>query len=771
MSHGLVEKASKETVSFTSGGYLAPPPPREADLESQRRPSTLHDSVELERINTSRLQQQLTVGSNRSRTPREQWLPMGAGKDYPPPLPDAEEYVVEFEGSEDPMHPQNWPMGRRVLIGSLLTFCALVTAYVSAIFATASEGVMKEFGFGKEVAALGTTLYVLGFSAGPTIWAPASELIGRRWPMLIGMFGFDIFTIACATAKDTQTIMLTRFFSGFCAASVIALVPASLSDLFNNHHRGIAIAVYTMSVFTGPFTAPFIGGFTAESYLGWRWTLYIPAFVGFFSLILMALFAQETYAPVVLMQKAAILRRQTRNWGIHARQDEHEIDFRELVTKNLARPFLILFTEPIAFLLTLYMSFIYGLAYALLSAYPIVFQGTYGMTGGVSGLPFIGLIIGEISGSSFVLSLQKSYSRKLEANSNVPVPEWRLPPCIIGGIAFAGGLFWFGWTGWNPSIHWMVPTAAGVMVGFGITSIFMQGFNYLLDSYLNLRTPAHSLDIPTTQLEDFKFWVQYAAATYCPNNYVAKDGEKPNCSVGNCPDVEAADTTIKLSFSDDTITDTAGFVAVDNTNKAIVVAFRGSYSVRNWVTDATFPQTDPGLCKGCRAELGFWTAWKVVRDRIIKTLDELKPEHSDYKIVVVGHSLGAAIASLAAADLRTKNYDAILYAYAAPRVANKALAEFITNQGNNYRFTHNDDPVPKLPLLTMGYVHISPEYYITAPDNTTVTDNQVTVLDGYVNFEGNTGTSGGLPDLLAFHSHVWYFIHADACKGPGLPFR
>jgi pimeloyl-ACP methyl ester carboxylesterase len=39
----------------------------------------------------------------------------------------------------------------------------------------------------------------------------------------------------------------------------------------------------------------------------------------------------------------------------------------------------------------------------------------------------------------------------------------------------------------------------------------------------------------------------------------------------------------------------------------------------------------------------------------------------DYKVVVVGHSLGAAIASLAAADLLTKNYNAILYAYAAPR--------------------------------------------------------------------------------------------------------
>ncbi|OJJ33657.1 hypothetical protein ASPWEDRAFT_41504 [Aspergillus wentii DTO 134E9] len=376
------------------------------------------------------------------------------------------------------------------MLGSLLTSCALVTAFTSAVFAAAAPGVIKTFGFGEEVADLGTTLYVLGFSAGPTVWAPGSELMGRRWPLLIGILGFSIFTIACATAKDTQTVMITRFFAGFFAASPIALVPASLSDMFNSVDRGIAIGLYTMAVFGGPFTAPYIGGFIEESYLGWRWTLYLPAIVGFFTLLMLATFAEETYAPMILVQKAATLRRQTRNWGIHAKQDELEIDFRQLITKNLARPFKLLFTEPIVFLLTLYMSFIYGLAYALLEAYPVVFQGVYGMKGGVSGLPFIGLMIGQFMGTGFVLSLQKSYVRKLQANHNIPVPEWRLLPCIVGGVAFAGGLFWFGWTGFTPSIHWMAPTAAGVMVGFGIITIFMQGWNYLLDSYLNFAASA-----------------------------------------------------------------------------------------------------------------------------------------------------------------------------------------------------------------------------------------------------------------------------------------
>ena len=329
------------------------------------------------------------------------------------------------------------------MLGSLLTFCALVTSYTSAAFPVTVLSVTKEFGFGKEVGALGTTLYVLGFSTGPVLWAPTSELYGRRWLLVLGLFGFSIFAIATATAKDAQTLMLCRFFSGLCAASPVTLVPASLSDLFNNVHRGIAIAMYTLAMFTGPYTAPFITGYIANSYLGWRFVFYIPAFVGFFSTLILIVFARETYAPVVLVHKAAIIRRQTMNWGIHARQEKIEVEFKDLITKNLARPFRILFTEPIAFLITVYMSFIYGLAYALLEAYPVVFQGVYGFKGGNAGLPFIGLVIGQAFACAFVLSFQRPYIRKLEANNNVPIPEWRLPPCIVGGITFSGGLFWY----------------------------------------------------------------------------------------------------------------------------------------------------------------------------------------------------------------------------------------------------------------------------------------------------------------------------------------
>ena len=83
------------------------------DLDPEAGHHPHHDQLELDRIATSRLQQQQTVGSTHPVEPQEKWLPMGAGKEYPPSLPDWEAFVVEFEGSDDPMHPHNWSIVKR----------------------------------------------------------------------------------------------------------------------------------------------------------------------------------------------------------------------------------------------------------------------------------------------------------------------------------------------------------------------------------------------------------------------------------------------------------------------------------------------------------------------------------------------------------------------------------------------------------------------------------------------------------------------------------
>ncbi|KUL89299.1 hypothetical protein ZTR_03816 [Talaromyces verruculosus] len=420
---------------------------------------------------------------------------IGAGRVFPPALPDRERYLVDFEGVDDPLHPQNWPWRTRLVSSVLACSGTFIAAFNSAMFSPGVDKVSEYFGVGEEVVTLGTTLFVLGFATGPMIWAPMSEVLGRKWPLVIAIFGEGIFTVACAVAKDVQTLIICRFFAGVCGASQLTVVPGVLSDLYDNTYRGVAIALYALTVFGGPFVAPIAGGYTASSYLGWRWTLYIPAFLALASGVLTLLCLKESYPPCILMEKAALIRKESKNWGIHAKQEEVELNVAYLAEKYVMRPLRLLATEPVLLLISLYMSFIYGLVYALLEAYPYVFESIHGMPPAVAGLMFIGLIIGIILALGFILLQHGKYTKKLANNGNIPVPEWRLGPTTIGAPVFAVGLFWFGWTGFTCQIHWAAPAAAGIFIGFGILCIFLPCFNYLVDAYLPVVASAVAANI------------------------------------------------------------------------------------------------------------------------------------------------------------------------------------------------------------------------------------------------------------------------------------
>jgi MFS transporter, DHA1 family, multidrug resistance protein len=119
----------------------------------------------MSRIQTIRSQHNSTVGEtvrSRLRESRKPLPPMGAGKPYPPSLPAREEYVVEFDGAQDPLHPQNWPMRKKVVTVAILAFTTFGVAYSSSVFSAATRIVAAKFGVSSEVGNLGTSLYVLG---------------------------------------------------------------------------------------------------------------------------------------------------------------------------------------------------------------------------------------------------------------------------------------------------------------------------------------------------------------------------------------------------------------------------------------------------------------------------------------------------------------------------------------------------------------------------------------------------------------------------------
>ncbi|KAH8710197.1 Alpha/Beta hydrolase protein [Phaeosphaeriaceae sp. PMI808] len=259
--------------------------------------------------------------------------------------------------------------------------------------------------------------------------------------------------------------------------------------------------------------------------------------------------------------------------------------------------------------------------------------------------------------------------------------------------------------------------------------------------------------IQADQLSTFKLMQQYAVAAYCAANYNSP-GDQISCPSGGCPLVEKADSATTIEYSrEETATDVTGYVAVDHTNKMIVVAFRGSTSIDAWRTNFEFDTTDTDICSGCTAHRGFWSSWIDARDRVTPAVKQASTTNPSYRIAVVGHSLGGAIASLAAAQLRNYGLSVSLYNFGSPRIGGTKISDYISSQpGGNFRITHWNDPVPKLPLLTMGYVHISPEYYINKPNKQDVNPGDIQVYQGAANLRGNMAWL-----MIDVDAHRWYF--------------
>ncbi len=212
--------------------------------------------------------------------------------------------------------------------------------------------------------------------------------------------------------------------------------------------------------------------------------------MGGLACILDVLFLEETYLKTILQKRAATIRTETQNYAIHHVSEEENITFKDMVEKHLLLPLRLLFLEPIVLLITIYTAFIYGILYLFLEAYPIVFAQYRGISPAVATLPYIGLIIGVLIGCGIVIFFEPRYNRKLKANNNIPVPEQRLLPMMVGAVLFPIGLFLFAWTGNYPSIHWIVPTLSGLLTGAGIMTIFLQALNYLIDAYLTVAASA-----------------------------------------------------------------------------------------------------------------------------------------------------------------------------------------------------------------------------------------------------------------------------------------
>ena len=212
-------------------------------------------------------------------------------------------------------------------------------------------------------------------------------------------------------------------------------------------------------------------------------------------------------------------------------------------------------------------------------------------------------------------------------------------------------------------------------------------------------------------------------------------------------------------------------MATDPVRQQIVIVARGTTNLRNWMTDAVFIQLPCDLAPGCLVHGGFLNAWNEISTVVSAAVKKATATNPAYTVAAVGHSLGGAVTTLAAAHLRQAGRRVDLYTYGSPRVGNSVFASVVDAQpgGVHYRVTHFDDPVPRLPPLIFNYRHASTEYWL-APGGATRVNyaaSDVRLCPGAANLGCNAATLG-----LDVSAHLYYLQEVAACSPGGpLPWK
>lgn len=174
---------------------------------------------------------------------------------------------------------------------------------------------------------------------------------------------------------------------------------------------------------------------------------------------------------------------------------------------------------------------------------------------------------------------------------------------------------------------------------------------------------------------------------------------------------EAAVTLIESQ--DEGQTDTQAAVLEDSATKTLYLVFRGTEKGIDWINNFQFrqqiyPYGDESTT-AVRFHRGFMEAYFAVRDRLL----EVVRNYPDYAITATGHSLGGALATIAALDLQYNitqqtGQSINVYTYGSPRVGNEALVEsFQRRVPDSHRFVYGWDIVTRVPRSWQGFEHVA----------------------------------------------------------------
>ena len=337
---------------------------------------------------------------------------------------------------------------------------------------------MERFHVGREVALLPLSLYTAGFTIGPILAAPLSELYGRKVVYWSTMTLLLTLSAIASTANNIAVLIIFRFLAGVGGAGSLAVGAGTIADLWDMHVRGRAAVFYIVSPFLGTSLGPLVGAYIISEYNDdWRWSIW-AVMITAAPIAVMALFMSETAAFRILY-----LRQKKPGQKIAHQSGDTAILLRKLRIA-FTKPIHLVISEPLVAFTSLYTGFAFAMMFSFFSSYDYVFKSVYGFDDKDVGLTFIGLVVGFVCAVVNFVGFDATLSAKAVAKADgKPAPEHRLYTAMVGCFMLSIGLFWFAWSPWK-DVHWIVPVLAGVPFGWGCLSVFLSVTTYLVDVYL-----------------------------------------------------------------------------------------------------------------------------------------------------------------------------------------------------------------------------------------------------------------------------------------------
>jgi MFS transporter, DHA2 family, multidrug resistance protein len=200
----------------------------------------------------------------------------------------------------------NWtPNVNPWLIGVVVSLAAFMEVLDTSIANVALPHIAGSLGASNDESTWVLTSYLVSNAVVLPISGFLVDWLGRKRFFLTCITFFTVSSFLCGLAPSLGLLLFFRVLQGAFGGGLQPMTQAILADAFPPAKRGLAFALYGVTVVCAPAIGPTLGGWITDNY-SWRWIFYINVPVGILAVLLVSQLVQDP--PYLSRMKKSVAR-------------------------------------------------------------------------------------------------------------------------------------------------------------------------------------------------------------------------------------------------------------------------------------------------------------------------------------------------------------------------------------------------------------------------------------------------------------------------------